>query len=160
MSRFQLSLIAVFIVGSIVVLSFLLVRQPGTQTTVEQTNQDSQYIDYSLVNFNKHQDKNRWLFFHAKWCHLCVSLEKDIRENLDNIPSDVVIFQVDYDQETELKRQYEVRLQTTVVAISPDGQIKTFNAQASPNLAALINNLYGGPSGTRTQDTRIKSPLL
>lgn len=60
----------------------------------------STYKDYdkSLLS----DEKNNILQFHADWCPSCVSLEKEL--NNSNIPSNLNILKVDYDNETELRK--------------------------------------------------------
>jgi thiol-disulfide isomerase/thioredoxin len=62
------------------------------------------------------------LFFKASWCPSCRALENDIRANLDNIPADLTILEVDFDSSTELKQQYGVTTQHTLVQIDQNGQ--------------------------------------
>lgn len=63
------------------------------------------------------------LFFHAPWCPTCKVLNSDIEASLDDIPSNVTIFKTDYDSQTELKRQYGVTYQHTLVHVDADGNI-------------------------------------
>lgn len=61
------------------------------------------------------------LFFHASWCPTCRAAEADITGRLDEIPEDVTILKVDYDSESELKREYGVVTQHTFVEVDGDG---------------------------------------
>ena len=61
------------------------------------------------------------LFFHADWCPSCRSLEDDINEKLGRIPENTHILKLDYDTETELKKQYSVIRQHTLVVVDADG---------------------------------------
>lgn len=61
------------------------------------------------------------LFFHASWCTSCRALEKDILENVGNIPDGVTILKTDYDSNSELKKKYGVRVQHTFVQVDKDG---------------------------------------
>ena len=96
--------------------------------------------------FEDQADSQRWLFFHADWCPHCEALDADITANLDDIPADVVIFKVDFDNSQELKQQYGVNRQTTIVAVDAAAEeVKSFNATGSETLAALIGELYIEP---------------
>jgi hypothetical protein len=57
------------------------------------------------------------LFFHASRCPTCQSLEKDILSKKSLIPSDTIIMKIDYDKETNLKKQYWVTMQNTIISI-------------------------------------------
>lgn len=65
------------------------------------------------------------LFFHATWCPSCKSLNNTIESNLSTIPSDSLIVKVDYDQYTDLKKQYRVASQHTTVQLNADGTEKS-----------------------------------
>ncbi len=62
------------------------------------------------------------LFFSAVWCSTCKVLRDDIAENQQSIPDDVLILLVDFDDSTELKQQYEVVYQHTLVQVDRTGQ--------------------------------------
>jgi thiol-disulfide isomerase/thioredoxin len=61
------------------------------------------------------------LFFHANWCPSCRGLENDLNAKLSQIPSNTHILKLDYDTETELKKQYGVIRQHTLVVVDADG---------------------------------------
>jgi hypothetical protein len=60
------------------------------------------------------------LFFHASWCPECRAFEQSIEAG--PIPDGVQILKVDYDASDDLKRQYEVTIQTTFVKVDADGE--------------------------------------
>jgi thioredoxin 1 len=88
-----------------------------------QTQEDVQivglYTDYSAVAVDQAlaDGKKVAFFFHATRCPSCRKLDKNIENDLTVIPSDTVLFKVDYDRNTELKRKYEVTSQHTIVLI-------------------------------------------
>ena len=107
---------------------------------------DSRYIDWDEAAFTDHTDDQRWLYFHADWCPNCRALNADIEANLDDIPTDVIIFKVDYDDNQDLKERYGVNRQTTVVSVDENGeQLESFLAVGSETLAALVERLYIEP---------------
>jgi thiol:disulfide interchange protein len=58
------------------------------------------------------------LHFHADWCPTCRAQDKSL-DALKAMPAeklDVTVLRVDYDKETELKRQLKVRTQSTFIA--------------------------------------------
>ena len=61
------------------------------------------------------------LFFSAAWCSTCKVLRDDIAANQESIPDDVRILLVDFDDSTELKQQYAVTLQHTLVQVDRTG---------------------------------------
>lgn len=65
------------------------------------------------------------IFFHASWCPSCRALDKNIKENENDIPSDLVILKADYDTATEMKQQYGITTQHTLVQIDQDGSMIT-----------------------------------
>jgi thiol-disulfide isomerase/thioredoxin len=60
------------------------------------------------------------LFFHASRCPSCRNLDSNIRQNVSQIPEDAIIYQVDYDTYSELKKMYGVRTQHTLVYLNSD----------------------------------------
>jgi len=80
------------------------------------------------------------LFFHASWCPTCHVLDKDITDNSDKIPANVRILKADFDNETELKKKYGVRLQHTLVQVDKNGQKIALWSQ-SPSLSDVLNEL-------------------
>ncbi len=77
------------------------------------------------------------LFFRAGWCPTCVAVDKDIKANISNIPSDLSILDVNYDTSSDLKKKYGVTYQHNFVQVDKDGNlIKKWSG--SPTLAKLI----------------------
>ncbi len=88
----------------------------------------STYVDYSpevLVQAQTAQKSGRKvvLFFHAKWCPLCIAADKDFRANIgtDAFPKNVTLIKTDYDTQTELKKKYGITTQHTFVQIDSNG---------------------------------------
>jgi thiol-disulfide isomerase/thioredoxin len=80
------------------------------------------------------------LFFRASWCPTCISVDKDIKANLSQIPSSLTILDVNYDKSAELKKKYGVTYQHTFVQVAADGTlIKKWSG--SPTLSALIKEV-------------------
>jgi thiol-disulfide isomerase/thioredoxin len=63
------------------------------------------------------------LFFHASWCPTCRSADTDITSKLSDIPADVTIHKVDYDDSSELKKKYGVTYQHTFVQVDEKGEM-------------------------------------
>lgn len=80
------------------------------------------------------------LFFHATWCPTCKSLDADIMANEANIPDNVSIFKVDYDSETDLKAEYDVSVQHTLVYVD-ENMDKVSDARGLPTLEDVVNGI-------------------
>lgn len=80
------------------------------------------YVDYDNVTLAS-LDGNIVLDFYASWCPSCRKLEKDIEASLGDIPSNLTIVKVNYDTETDLKSQYGVTRQHTLVQVDNQGNL-------------------------------------
>lgn len=58
-------------------------------------------------------------FFHASWCPTCRATEQAIAR--DGIPAGLTVVKVDYDDETDLRKEYGVTTQHTFVQVDPSG---------------------------------------
>ena len=83
----------------------------------------SAYIPYSEAALRDAlaQSKRVIINFRASWCPNCTAASNNIMNNLDLLPSDVVILEADYDTETALKAKYGVSRQTTFVHLDETG---------------------------------------
>lgn len=63
------------------------------------------------------------MFFAATtWCSNCVELEKGIKTHINELPKDITILKVDYDNDKETKATYAVTMQTTLVLLDKNGK--------------------------------------
>ncbi len=98
------------------------------------------YETYSPEKLAKAEDGKVVLFFHAAWCPTCRALESNLNSNLKNLPGDLTILKVDYDNSTSLKQKYGVTTQHTLVQVDASGnQIAKW--QGSPNLTDIVSKL-------------------
>lgn len=81
------------------------------------------YAKYSEDLLPKDNTTKTLLFFSASWCPTCGALKRDIDRNLDNIPKEMVILDIDFDTATDLKKKYDVRVQHTILQIDEDGNV-------------------------------------
>lgn len=80
------------------------------------------------------------LFFKASWCPSCRSLDSNIKANLEAIPSDLTILELDYDTATALKQQYGVTTQHTLVQVDASGTlIKKWSGGST--LASIVEQI-------------------
>jgi len=80
------------------------------------------------------------IFFHAKWCPTCRSLDSDITTNVGQIPADLVILKADYDKENTLRQKYGVTTQHTLVQVDADGNLIA-KWTGSPNLSSVVSQI-------------------
>ena len=77
------------------------------------------------------------LFFHASWCPQCRALDEQLVAQ--GAPDGLTVFKVDYDTRTDLRQQYGVTLQTTVVFVDDDGaMISSAVLYDDPSIASLL----------------------
>jgi thiol-disulfide isomerase/thioredoxin len=77
------------------------------------------------------------LFFKASWCPSCRTLDESIKSDVAGIPEGVTILEVDYDANQDLRAQYGVTSQHTLVHIDADGNVvKKWNS--SRNLDEVL----------------------
>ena len=123
-------------------------REPNdNEAGDDQTVDGGNYVAWDSETFEAASDQQRWLYFHADWDSNCQALDADINANLADIPEDVVIFKVDYDNSQDLKQRYGVAYQRTVVAVDADAE-KTASILANGSnrsLAKIIEALYVEP---------------
>jgi len=94
-----------------------------TKDSVEVASAGSQGIqDYSPEALKASTTKNNLLFFHAAWCTVCNSVERNIEAGA--IPDDLSIFKVDYDSDLgqKLAGEYKIPIQYSMVQVDNNGQ--------------------------------------
>lgn len=110
-------------------------NENASNITVEESGSYEAYSPEKVVLASDNHDVV--LFFRANWCPTCRAVDSDIRANLNKIPTNVTILDVDYDNSSELKRKYNVTYQHTFVQVDKDGNlIKKWSG--SPTLSSLI----------------------
>lgn len=88
---------------------------------IEATETHGAYEMYSPEKLSRAETGKVVIFFYATWCPSCRSLDRDIRGNIDNIPSDVTILIADYDNSAELKQKYGITTQHSFVQVDANG---------------------------------------
>jgi len=111
----------------LVLLGILLWARGSVDAEAEALDIDSltngKYMWFSEESFNRHSDKNRVLFFHAAWCPTCRKAQKELIEEFSTIPSDAVVFKIDYDNNPDLKNKYGITRQHTFVIVDSSGKV-------------------------------------
>ncbi len=98
------------------------------------------YLPYNEDKLAMAKDGKVVLFFRASWCPTCRALDSNIKAHLSEIPSNVTILDVNYDDSTALKQKYGVTYQHTLVEVDENGEMIT-KWSGSPTLSALVSNI-------------------
>lgn len=115
-------------------------NQEKEESRVSEEGLVSGYETYDSSALAFANKGNVVLFFRASWCPTCRALDRDIENNRNNIPKDLLILDVDYDQYKDLKKKYGVTYQHTLVKVDANGNmIKKWSG--SPTLADLIEQI-------------------
>ncbi len=130
-----------------VVIFGIIVLTKQNDATTEKKMDDSVMIkagSYEAYSSEKiamaKPDHDVVLFFRAGWCPTCRAVDADIKANLEKIPSNLTILDVNYDDSTALKKKYGVTYQHTFVQVDKDGNlIKKWSG--SPTLASLVTEV-------------------
>lgn len=77
------------------------------------------YSDYDMKKLA--MDKDNIIFFHAWWCPACVKADKNFLSQ--EIPENLNILKIDYDNSNELKKKYWVTMQHTFVLVDKDWEM-------------------------------------
>jgi len=110
--------------------------QPEEPTEKIASGKYTEYNEAELAN----SKGDSYLFFHAPWCPQCRSIEKSINAG-GHIPKGVTIYKVDYDSNQELRKKYDVTLQTTFVHVDNKGVfIDKYVAYDSPSIDSVVEN--------------------
>jgi len=142
------AVIILLIIGGIYSLATKPVDKPDegdksatpTAAPTEVSTMAGSYEGYAPAKLARADLGHVVLFFRAGWCPTCRALDADIKANFSAIPSNLTILDVDYDNSTELKRQYGVTYQHTLVEIDSEGRmIKKWSG--SPTLQALVGQV-------------------
>lgn len=99
-------------------------------------------LEYSPEALAASETEDNIVFFHAKWCTICNSVERNIQAG--NIPDTLSIFKVDYDSDEgqALAEKYEIGPQYTMVQVNADGtEITKWVNQFNYGIEDVVNNL-------------------
>lgn len=95
------------------------------------------YEKYDQSKLAYAKDGKVVIFFRAGWCPTCQGIDSDIKAHLGDIPNNVTILDLDYDNSTVLKQKYGVTYQHTFVQVDANGNlIKKWSG--SPTLESLL----------------------
>lgn len=83
-----------------------------------------QYLDYSDQNQRLSEKFGKTVLFFAAttWCSNCAALDAEIKKKISQLPPDITILKVDYDNNKQTKARYAVTMQTTLILIDKNGR--------------------------------------
>lgn len=99
-----------------------------------------QYVNYDASKIAFAKDGKVVLFFRASWCPSCRALDANIKLNLSQIPQNILILDVDYDKNPDLKKKYGVTTQHTLVQVDASGNMIT-KWSGSEGLSDLVKQV-------------------
>lgn len=84
----------------------------------------NKYQDYTKANFNNASSNGNILLFFAatKWCNTCTKLDEEIKLRSVEIPDNLTILKVDYDNDKKTVNDFSVTIQTTLVLLDSTGK--------------------------------------
>lgn len=96
------------------------------------TDFETEYPRYRTYDAGEQtKDQFEWrksvLFFWSQECASCESLNADIISNVAEIPENISIYTVEYDQYTDLAEAYRVRSPDTVVMVHDQNSFSSMN---------------------------------
>jgi thiol-disulfide isomerase/thioredoxin len=104
------------------IVSDVEVKSETVELAVENNTASGIYTMYN-GDLSKYENKDIVLFLKADWCPSCRVLDGDIKASLGDIPENVVLLELNYDKETELKKKYGVTTQHTMVQVDVNGDL-------------------------------------
>ncbi len=107
---------------------------PENLESAENNKAQGEYITVAEYESNseKYTNSKKVYFFHASWCPICKSIEKDFKSDLSQIPENTVIIEADFDKETQLRKDFGVTTQYTFVQFNDNGsQIAKWSATST-----------------------------
>lgn len=105
---------------------------------------NARYIDYSdeKLAIATSEDGRAVLFFAAlDWCVSCQAADRDFKANFDEIPDDVSILKIDYDNDNVMKRKYNIVGQDTFIQVKGDGTEITRWSSGGRGVDTLLVNV-------------------
>lgn len=61
--------------------------------------------------------KQAILYFHAPWCTTCSGFHQELLTRSNELPDNLVVYQVDYDHDTAMKARYAVPIQHAMILL-------------------------------------------
>jgi hypothetical protein len=118
---------------------------PKSQSTANTSSSSAatttgQYASYNDAAFSSATGVERVLFFYSAWNPQSHALDIDIKEH--QLPTDMAIFRIDYDNNQSLRQKYGVTVQNTIIKVDANGnKVKSVVANDKPTYAFIRNSL-------------------
>ena len=92
------------------------------KTSAPQTTTNN-YVQYSQSAYDQAQKDERplFLFFYADWCTTCRAQNPGVVKMFEETDSNVQGFRVNYDTEDELKKEFGIFIQHTMILLDGKG---------------------------------------
>jgi len=94
----------------------------GVQEPVSQVTEPGVFAQFSQSRLAE-AEGDIVLAFTADWCPSCRALEADLERNAAEIPSNLTILDLDFDNDVDFKKQYGVTTQHTLVQVDNEGNL-------------------------------------
>ena len=96
----------------------------GSSATQNTDSIKGNYISYQNyeTEIEKYKNSKVVMFFNAAWCSTCKIARDNFESSLDQIPSDLTIVLVDFDNSNDLRKKYGITVQHTLVQIDANGE--------------------------------------
>jgi len=81
------------------------------------------YYEFSSQNFKNAVSSGKVvLFFATNWCSTCTQLDRELLKESERLDNGITVLKIDFDKETNLKRDYKVLTQHTLVQVDEKGE--------------------------------------
>jgi thiol-disulfide isomerase/thioredoxin len=113
-------------------------QEPSEETAMSA--EAAQYVEYTAAKYNELKGNKPFVvYFHATWCPTCNVLDEKITDEISSFPKGAMILNADYDTETELRDQYGVNRQTTLVVLDAEGNVSA--TLTNPSMEKLMEEI-------------------
>jgi len=144
-----------FIVASLIAIlgGFIFLKdgfKGGQNTTTNRVEKPEllmdvmSYTDYSDSTLANSQLKGTSILFFAAttWCQTCSELEKEILSRVNEIPTDMTILKVDYDNDKAMNAKWSVTSQHTLVVLDENSkEVKRWIGGGFDTLLQQVNEI-------------------
>jgi thiol-disulfide isomerase/thioredoxin len=104
-----------------VVVDEQVAEQTENEESVEMNDRYTDYSEEKLAEATENDGRAVLFFAALDWCPSCQAADRDFKNNFDELPADVSILKVDYDNDSETINKYNVVMQDTFVQVDGDG---------------------------------------
>lgn len=105
---------------------------------------NGQVVEYSAAALAESDTDKNLLFFHAAWCTVCNSVERNL--DVASIPDDLTIFKVNYDSDEgqALAEKHKIPVQFSMVQVDTAGnELTQWVSQFNDGINEITEQLAG-----------------